>query len=655
VESLGSSIFPLFEIGGTQIEAAWVILLLPLIAAIVIATGTLRYRKLSAAISCSAVLIGLVLTLVYLIKIIDMGQGTSATQHFNWIGDGVGIVMMFGCQIDALSVLMLLVVTGVGGAIHIYSIGYMADDEGFSRFFACMSLFTFSMLGIVLSTNFAQIFIFWELVGVSSYLLIGFWYQKPSAAEAGKKAFMVNRVGDFGFLLGILLLYYGIMEATGSSSLNFAAMEDYMGDEGLVDALGWKAPVGALLVFCGALGKSAQMPLHVWLPDAMEGPTPVSALIHAATMVAAGVYMLCRVFFLFIPFETALTVVAYIGGFTAFLAASIAFVQNDIKKILAYSTLSQLGYMVMAVGLAGPTAGMFHLTTHAFFKALLFLGSGSIILACHHEQDIWKMGGLRKKMPVTFWTFIIGTIALMGLPPFSGFFSKDEILAAASYGPLANPLLSVLGVATAVMTAFYMGRCCFVTFGGKYRGHGEVKESPKVMTIPLIILAFFSITVGWIGWPGLHDGLQSYITFPTLAGHEVSHAFHWDVAIIGTCAALIGLIGAWLIYHRKVWSAEAIKQKLMPLHTLLDHKYYFDEFYLFLVLRVQQGIAILANWFEQNVLIKGIVNNIGGLTLFSGDRLRRLQTGHLHTYVFLIVTGLTLIVYLAVVIPGLGG
>ena len=330
----------------------------------------------------------------------------------------------FGLKLDTLSLMMTLIVTGVGGAIHIYSYDYMDDDPGKSRFFACLSLFTFSMLGIVLANNFVMMFIFWELVGVSSYLLIGFWFEKPSAGDAAKKAFITNRLGDFGFLAGILMVW-GLL-----GTLNFSAMPDLLAayKAGSV-TLGVSATIAGLLIFCGAAGKSAQFPLHVWLPDAMEGPTPVSALIHAATMVAAGVYMLCRTFFLYDA--TALQIIAYIGGFTSLLAALIAVQQNDIKRIIAYSTLSQLGYMVMSVGLAGPTPAMFHLTTHAFFKALLFLSAGSVILGMHHEQDIWKMGNLRQKMPVTFWTFLIGALALCGVPPFSGFYSKDSILAQA--------------------------------------------------------------------------------------------------------------------------------------------------------------------------------------------------------------------------------
>ena len=350
--------------------------------------------------------------------------------------------MDFGLRLDPLSLLMLLLVTGVASAIHIYSWGYMSEDRGFPRYFACLSLFTFSMLGIVLANNFLELFIFWELVGVSSYLLIGFWFERPAAADAGKKAFLTTRLGDFGFLLGILTVWAAF------GSLKFDLIEKALAAN--PQALGALATTAGLLIFCGAMGKSAQFPLHVWLPDAMEGPTPVSALIHAATMVAAGVYMLCRVFFLLnIPGSQALDVIAWIGGFTALLSAVIAIQQDDIKRILAYSTLSQLGYMVMAVGLHGPAPAMFHLTTHAFFKALLFLGAGSVIIALHHEQDIWKMGGLRQKMPVTFWTFMVGTLALCGLPPFSGFYSKDSILAQAAEHNLP---LFVLGVAVAALT-----------------------------------------------------------------------------------------------------------------------------------------------------------------------------------------------------------
>ena len=464
----------------------WIILFAPLISAAVITLLTRKAQMLSALISCAAIITGFVLTL-QLYSAMGHGEAHSlAPAPLTWLVIGDLVKIEIGATIDHLSVLMLLVVTGVGSAIHIYSLGYMKGDPGFSRFFACLSLFTFSMLGIVLSNNFIQIFIFWELVGVSSYLLIGFWFEKHSAAEAGKKAFLTNRIGDFGMMLGILLLW------TQTGTFCFAELPAKIA----------AIPAGTLsliaaLIFCGAVGKSAQFPLHVWLPDAMEGPTPVSALIHAATMVAAGVYMLCRVAFLILPSETALHLIAWIGGVTALMAATIAIAQNDIKRILAYSTLSQLGYMVMAVGLTGITPAMFHLTTHAFFKALLFLGAGSVIHALHHEQDIWKMGGLWKKTPVTFWTFLIGTLALAGVPPLSGFYSKDAILLLAFEH---NKLLFVIGVLTALLTAYYMGREVFVVFFGKPRDHhayDHAHESPAVMTLPLVFLCVLSVIAGW--------------------------------------------------------------------------------------------------------------------------------------------------------------
>jgi NADH-quinone oxidoreductase subunit L len=437
----------------------WIILFLPLLSAAVITLFTLRCRTTSSLISIGAIVAGFVLTIVFIAANSFHPEVAESVQ--NWLTIG-SLHIDFGLKLDALSMMMLLIVTGVGGAIHIYSFGYMHEDRGMARFFAFMSLFTFSMLGIVLSNNFLMMFIFWELVGVSSYLLIGFWFEKPSAADAAKKAFITNRLGDFGFLLGILMVW------TLLGSLNFDTLKQSL-DSGSA-TLGTMATIAGLLIFCGAAGKSAQFPLHVWLADAMEGPTPVSALIHAATMVAAGVYMLCRSYFLFDP--AAHEIIAYIGGFTALLAALIAIQQNDIKRILAYSTLSQLGYMVMAFGLNGSTPAMFHLTTHAFFKALLFLGAGSVIHALHEEQDIWKMGALSKKMPITFVTFLIGTLALCGVPPFSGFFSKDSILAQAL--DQKNYILFSVGVFVAALTTFYMFRLFFVAFvaGGDVRAAG---------------------------------------------------------------------------------------------------------------------------------------------------------------------------------------
>ncbi|MEC7199605.1 MAG: NADH-quinone oxidoreductase subunit L, partial [Verrucomicrobiota bacterium] len=408
---------------------AWMTLLLPLASAAVITLGTLKNHRLSANLSIGAILGAFVCSLLLFLS------ASSGESNLTWIAIG-DFNATIGVKLDRLSALMLLVVTGVGALIHWYSQGYMEGDRSYARYFASLSLFSFSMLGIVLATNLMQMFIFWELVGVSSYLLIGFWHERPAAADACKKAFITNRLGDFGFLIGIIMVW------AAAGSLNFGLLEKAMQEQ--PELLGASAGLIGLLLFCGAMGKSAQFPLHVWLPDAMEGPTPVSALIHAATMVAAGVFMLCRIFFLLSP--DALSIIAWIGGATALMAAVIALQQDDIKRILAYSTLSQLGYMVMAVGLHAPGAAMFHLTTHAFFKAMLFLGAGSVIHALHHEQNIWKMGGLREKMPATYRTFLIGTLALCGVPPLSGFFSKDGILAAAADGHHGNPVLFGIGI-----------------------------------------------------------------------------------------------------------------------------------------------------------------------------------------------------------------
>lgn len=404
---------------------AWTALFAPLAACVVITLFFLRAKTQSALVAIAGILISFVCTVLLFLQIFHAHPPVEFQQSLAWIHTD-SLTIDFGVLINPLAIMMLMVVTGVGSAIFIYSKGYMAEDPGMPRFFAYLSLFAFSMIGIVLSNNFIQLFIFWELVGLSSYLLIGFWYEKPSAADAGVKAFVVNRVADFGFLCGILLLWSVSNVGNGRSFL----FTDLAGTVHQMDPhlLG----VVALLIFCGVIGKSAQVPLHVWLPDAMEGPAPVSALIHAATMVAAGIYLLARTFFLFEPLTTALAVIAYVGAITAFLAATLAVVENDIKRILAYSTLSQLGLMVMAVGLAGPLQGMYHLTTHAFFKALLFLAAGSVICALHHEQNIWKMQGLLKQMPITGWTFLIGTLALCGIFPLSGFWSKDEILALAA-------------------------------------------------------------------------------------------------------------------------------------------------------------------------------------------------------------------------------
>ncbi|MGB7747717.1 MAG: NADH-quinone oxidoreductase subunit L [Verrucomicrobiia bacterium] len=610
----------------------WIILFLPLLSAAVITLFTLRSRTASALLSIGAIITGFVLTVSF---IAANGFRPVVTEiSTNWLSIG-SLNIDFGLKLDALSLMMMLIVTGVGGAIHIYSFGYMHEDRGFSRFFACLSLFTFSMLGIVMANNFIQLFIFWELVGVSSYLLIGFWFEKPSAADAAKKAFITNRLGDFGFLLGILVVW------TALGSLNFGTLQQSIVAN--PSALGTIASIAGLLIFCGAMGKSAQFPLHVWLPDAMEGPTPVSALIHAATMVAAGVYMLCRIIFLLDP--TALLVIAYIGGFTALLAALIAIQQNDIKRILAYSTLSQLGYMVMAVGLSGPTPAMFHLTTHAFFKALLFLGAGSVILVLHHEQDIWNMGGLRKKMPVTFWTFIIGTLALCGAPPFSGFFSKDLILAQAL--EQKNYLLFVLGVFIAGLTTFYMFRLFFVAFVGKPRTEavGHAHESPAVMSWPLLVLALFAIIGGFIGVNETYAAQFGEAEHTSIAQRMVEPFTHSPVAAtIGILAVIAGFFAAFKLYSNA--ETDPLPARLGGFATAMKNRFYFDEIYEATFIRAHDFIAAVMDWIDR-WLVEGLgIGLVRGGTDFTGRALRLMQTGNLQTYALLFALGVAVVLYL---------
>jgi NADH-quinone oxidoreductase subunit L len=611
----------------------WLILFLPLLSATVITLFTLRCKTTSSLLSIGAIVTGFVLTLVF-IHANGFHPAITETSK-NWLSID-GLQIDFGLKLDALSMMMLLIVTGVGGAIHIYSFGYMHEDRSMARFFAFMSLFTFSMLGIVLANNFVMMFIFWELVGVSSYLLIGFWFEKPSAGDAAKKAFIVNRLGDFGFLAGILMVW-GLL-----GSLNFGELESTLQAHRYLFEGG--ATIAGLLIFCGAVGKSAQFPLHVWLPDAMEGPTPVSALIHAATMVAAGVYMLCRIFFLLNA--DALHVIAYIGGFTSLLAALIAVQQNDIKRIIAYSTLSQLGYMVMSVGLAGPTPAMFHLTTHAFFKALLFLSAGSVIIALHHEQDIWKMGDLRKKMPITFWTFLAGALALSGLWPLSGFFSKDSILAQAL--EQHNYLLFASGVFIAGLTTFYTFRLFFVVFFGKEKSEaaGHAHESPAVMTLPLIALAVFSVIGGLIGIEGIYR-YNFPIEGETSAGFAAAlfEPFTHSplAASLGLLAFAIGLFAAWSLYAKA--TTDPLPAKLGGLATAMKNKFYFDELYEATVIRLHDFIAAVADWIDRWILEGACIGLIRGGTDLTGRALRLVQTGNLQTYAFLFVLGVALVLY----------
>src|SRR4051812_44649050 len=590
----------------------WYVLLLPLFAAAVIVLLTKSRPGISSFISVLAVLASFAMSCIVF-----------ATQdiqpvELTWIDLKPIFYVPVGFVLDDLAKTMLLLVTGVGSLIHIYSLGYMRDDSSKSRYFASLSFFMFSMLGIVVSNNFVMMFIFWELVGVSSYLLIGHWFERDTAAAAAKKAFLTNRLGDFGFMLGILMAWV----ATGS--VLFSEINQELGR---ITSYPGYLTTAALLIFCGAVGKSAQFPLHVWLPDAMEGPTPISALIHAATMVAAGVYMLVRISFLFQASAEALWVISWIGTITAVMAGLIATQQNDIKRILAYSTLSQLGYMIMAVGLASGEAAMFHLFTHAFFKALLFLCAGSIIVMLHHEQNIWKMGGLAGRLGITFLTFMVGTFALIGLPPFSGFFSKDAILALAYE---KNPAIFAVALFTAFLTAFYMLRLVVVVFFGKPRSDQARKglEAPWVMIGPLILLAIPAFAAGF--------GFFARIFLPAPVEHETG----WVVPGLALTAALAGAILAIGLYRGRQQD---------PFHVgLFRNRFYFDEIYSLLIAATQGVLAKLSafvdRWIIDVLAIRGASTTTWGI----GSLLRLLQVGNLQAYAFFFGIGIVGLIYLTV-------
>jgi NADH-quinone oxidoreductase subunit L len=589
----------------------WLILGAPLVSAAVITLFTRRSKALSSFISITAVLTSFVCS-----WLVFRNANILATD-LTWL-DFPGFNVPLALILDQLSKTMLLVVTGVGSLIHIYSLGYMREDEGKSRYFAALSLFMFAMIGIVLANNFVMLFIFWELVGFTSYLLIGHWFDRDAAAEAAKKAFLTNRVGDFGFMLGILMIWM----PTGS-----VIFEEIIPTMSRITVNPVYLAIAGILIFSGAIAKSAQFPLHVWLPDAMEGPTPVSALIHAATMVAAGVYMLVRVAFIIQASSQALTVIAWIGTITAVMAALTATQQNDIKRILAYSTLSQLGYMVMAVGLASNEAAMFHLFTHAFFKALLFLGAGSIIIMLHHEQNIWKMGGLSRRLPVTFLTFVIGALALIGCPPFSGFFSKDAILALAYEH---NPLMFSVGLFTAFLTAFYVTRLLVVVFLGKPRTPEATSsdEAPFVMTGPLIVLAALSILGGFAFFA------QRFLPLPS---EEHVHVVVPALAIIALAA---GVGFGFGIYRNRESERFDI--------ALFRNRFYIDEFYRWLIESTQERLARLAAFIDRWIIDAGAVRGASTGTLGAGALMRLLQVGNLQAYVFLFGLGIVALIYFTV-------
>jgi NADH-quinone oxidoreductase subunit L len=551
----------------------------------------------------------------------------------------------FAFSLDQLTLVMLLIVTGVGFLIHLYSIGYMAHEEGFWRFFAYLNLFMFFMLTLVLAENFLLVFVGWEGVGLASYLLIGFYFTRNSAANAGKKAFVVNRIGDFGFLLAMFLTiaHFGTLSFAQVFS-QVAAHPEYQG--GFLTAI-------ALFLVLGATGKSAQIPLYIWLPDAMEGPTPVSALIHAATMVTAGVYMTVRCHAIFDRSPLALSIIAIIGAATAFFAATVGMVQTDIKRVLAYSTISQLGYMFLACGVAAYSAGIFHLLTHAFFKALLFLSAGSVIHALNGEQDMRVMGGLRKKIPITFLTMSAGVVAIAGIPPFAGFVSKDEILSKAFFAPGIGPLLWFVGVVTAGMTAFYMFRLWYMTFFGERReaehpvtdshGHGGhgVHESGGLMLFPLAVLAILSVVGGWIGWPAVLGGGNWFDHFldPVVGVsggapvHEASSGTELVLMGISILAVIIGWFAAYTMYVRKPELPGKLAKQFSAFYNLLVNKYWIDELYNAVVVRPLNVFARIGLWWTvDRGLVDGSAYAAAGTAMGLGAIVRRIQSGNIRSY-----------------------
>ena len=610
------------------------LLILPFFAALAILLG---HKVLKGASVMLSVLSAVV---CFLISLMLLGSGDSAPVLLPFLEAG-RFKVAIDAVIDQQSRGMMFIVTSIGLLVHIFSLGYMKEDAGKVRFFGALSLFMFSMTGIVLAGNLVMMFIFWELVGLSSYLLIGHWFEKPSAAEASKKAFLTNRIGDFGFMIGILMLF-----AANHGDVSFAGLKESFASGPLHQTAqvqtGFMA-AAALCLFMGAVGKSAQFPLHVWLPDAMEGPTPVSALIHAATMVAAGVYMLVRCAFVIEASPLAAETIAWIGGGTALMAALMATQQGDIKRVLAYSTLSQLGYMVMAVGLlamqvgghhheAGPGhPAMFHLYTHAFFKAMLFLGSGAVIYACHHEQDMWKMGGLMKHMPVTFATFAIGTASLMGVPfVTSGFWSKEAILGLAFEVKGGSPFFWI-GVLTAMLTAFYMTRLFVVAFLGKARSDSarHAVEAPMVMVLPLLILAGLTLLSP--------IGAIARLLQAMKPDHAEPHA---TVMIASIGALIVGVGAAFVLYRGRDKDPVSIR--------VFANKFYFDEIYAVLVKVFQDTVAWIVTALDR-LLVDGLVSGLPALLARRfGAAVRVLQGGHLQAYAFLLGAGLLLVIYVMV-------
>ncbi|OIO35194.1 MAG: hypothetical protein AUJ74_07060 [Candidatus Omnitrophica bacterium CG1_02_44_16] len=637
-----------------MVKFAHLIPIFPFLAFAILILFGRKLKRSSAIISIAASLISL---LIVILTFHGLLKGQGSYKLFDWLVFN-GITLRVGVIVDPLTCTMLLVVATIGSLIQVYSIGYMSDDPRFSRFFAYMSLFMASMLGLLLADNFVTLYMFWEGVGLCSYLLISFWFEKASAAKAGMKAFITTRIGDAGLLLGIFLLFFS------THDLSFSGLSAITGHPALYTT-------AALLIFCGAIGKSAQFPLHVWLPDAMEGPTPVSALIHAATMVAAGVYLVARCFALFFTHQPALVCVAYIGAITAIMAASIATVNNDIKRVLAYSTISQLGLMMIGLGVGGYSASTFHLVTHAFFKALLFLCAGSIIHSVH-TQEINKMGGIFHKMKITGTAFIIASLAISGVPPFSGFWSKDEIMTEILRS--GHPMIFIAATITNLLTAFYMFRLIFLVLFGKPRSELHPHESPKTMAIPLIILSIFAIFMGLPGSPLMNNVFQRFIYFGAEHTALSSNPDHFVMGISVIVAFLgIGIAYALYMLNKEILS-KSIRNRFTGLYDLVYNKYYVDELYEFLFIRpcarlskafsgfdlkVIDGavnasasmVVFLSKakaWIDSNI-VDGTVNMIARAVGMLSGELRKMQTGYIQSYLLTAFMGLILILLLKII------
>lgn len=619
--------------------------LLPLVSFLILGLFGHWIKDNAHLVAVPAVLVSWLLSLLVFFDVANGHQ--SSFPLYTWLTSGM-LDIHIGFSIDRLTAVMLLLVTTVSSLVHIYTIGYMRGDPGYARFFSYIALFTFSMLMLVMADNLLQLFVFWEAVGLCSYLLIGHWYDRPAACAAATKAFLVNRVGDFGFMLGLLLVWYSF----GSLDYQeiFPRAHESAGD--VMNVLGpfggtWDVSVLTLiclLLFTGAIGKSAQVPLHVWLPDAMEGPTPISALIHAATMVTAGVFMVARLAPLYNLSPTAMTVVAITGGVTMVVGATIALTQTDIKRVVAYSTVSQLGYMIMACGLGAYASGMYHLLTHGAFKALLFLGCGSVIIALHHEQDMHRMGGLKDKLPVTYWTFVVGSLALAGFPLTSGFFSKDDLLISAwSAGPLGQ-FLTILGLITALMTAFYSFRLVFVTFWGPSHVDphhaGHIHESPKTMTLPLIILAMLSIVTGYLGIPEFLGPM--FETHAGGAAHEGGVGI--SIMVVATAMGLIGIAGAYYVYVLNPTLPDRFARQWQSLYRGSLNKWYVDEAYDRTIVRPTL-FAATELWKRVDVnVVDGAVNGVARAIAWGGWLLRLLQSGQAQHYALGMALGAVVLV-----------